>query len=660
MMKIMLRLCRKISLGLFLASFGFTKSSKPVETVNTYKIQKLKSPNQTFMNALLFLMWLLIGTGLRLSNLSSKSPWTDEFSTLVFSLGNSFLGVPLDQAITVDTLLQPLQPNLANDVSDVLRNLLIESNHPPLYFSLTHLWLQLFPTDEGLVSIWGARLLAAIFGALSIPAIFCLSWLTFRSRLISHLAAAMMAVSPFGIFLAQEARHYTLAILWVIASLACLIITLRHIQNRTQLPLSVAFSWIIINALGIATHYFFVLTLCAEVFVLMFMVWREWKYKDTIVEQRTFNLTSSPWKRIYAVAFGTFFAGLVWLPIFFNNSYGDELTNWIQGERVGFAWISPIFQALAAWITMISLLPVEAPQLGVIIASGLVMLIFFIWSTPILICNYKIQLSSPQKQLMIQALSSLVLAAIILFFIFTYFLGIDLTRGARYNFVYFPAVIILLGVILAGIWDTTNQENLKWGVTGKQSVVIILLMGFISSITVVCNLGYQKYYRPDILVKLIEKTSRTPVLIATTQKTHVQIGEMMGLAREFKIHTSNRNSNQNLNPSSNPSLNLNSNPNSNLNFNLSSNLNSNPISNPSSNLNSNLNSNLKPKFLLAHQDQNKKTSIITLQNTLKRLPRPIDLWLVNFHAPAEINKCIAENDSLPQVNGYEYKLFHCQ
>ncbi len=570
----------------------------------------------------LLLAWLVMGISLRLTNLSGKSPWTDEFSTLVFSLGNSFLGVPLDRAITIDTLLQPLQPNPQAGVSDVLAHLFNESNHPPIYFVLTHLWLKLFPTNAGLVSVWGARLLAAIFGGLSIPAIFGLCWLTFRSHLISHLAAAIMAVSPFGIFLAQEARHYTLAILWVIASLACLIIALRHINNRTQLPIYIALCWVIANALGIATHYFFALTLCGEVFVLMFMIWQEWRNKNTVVEKRSFHFLSylfgSPWKRIYAVACGTFIAGLVWVPIFINNSYGDDLTDWIQGERVGFAWISPIFQAIAAWITMISLLPVEASQLAVVIASGLVMMIFFVWLIPILIRGYKLQLSSPRNKLIIRALSALVLGTIILFFIFTYFLGIDLTRGARYNFVYFPAVIVLVGGILAAIWDTKSAEKIRWGVTGKQAVAIILLMGFISSITVVCNLGYQKYYRPDLFVKLIEKTSQNQVLIATTQKTHVQIGETIGVAREFKLESLNQNSNRN------SSLNLN------------------------------------PKFLLAHQDNDRKVPTITLQKTLKTFSLPIDLWLVNFHAPVEVNNCVADNRALPSIDGYEYKLFHCE
>lgn len=572
-----------------------------------------------WFHILLLLTWLVIGISLRLTNLSGKSPWTDEFSTLVFSLGNSFLGVPLDRVISIDTLLQPLQPNPDAGVSDVLTNLFTESNHPPIYFVLTHLWLKLFPTNAGLVSVWGARLLAAIFGGLSIPAIFGLSWLAFRSRLISHLAAAMMAVSPFGIFLAQEARHYTLAILWVIASLACLIIALRHINNRTQLPIHIALCWVIVNALGIATHYFFALTLCAEVIVLIFTIWQEWRNKNRVVEKRNFNFFSylfgSPWKRIYAVAFGTFIAGIVWVPIFISNSYGDDLTDWIQGERVGFAWISPIFQAIAAWITMISLLPVEASQLTVVIASGLVMIIFFVWLIPILIRGY-MQLSSPQNKLIIQALSTFILGAIILFFIFTYFLGIDLTRGARYNFVYFPAVMVLVGAILAAIWDYKSAEKIRWGVTGKQAVAIILLMGFISSITVGSNLGYQKYYRPDLFVKLIQKTSQNPVLIATTQKTHVQIGEMIGVAREFKLKSFNQNFRRD------------------------------SIQNP--------------KFLLAHQEKDRKAATITLQNTLKTLSPPLDLWLVNFHAPAQVNNCIADNQDLPTIDGYEYKLFHCK
>ncbi|MFQ4146494.1 glycosyltransferase [Chlorogloeopsis sp. ULAP02] len=582
-----------------------------------------------WLNLFLLLIWLVIAIGLRLINLTAKPPWTDEFSTLVFSLGNSFLPVPLNEPITIDILLQPLQPQPTASIQDVLANLFSESNHPPLYFVLTHLWMKLFPTQAGLVSLWGARSLAAIFGALSIPAIYALSWVAFRSRLISHLAAAMMAVSPYGIFLAQEARHYTLAILWVIASLTCLVVATRHIHNRIQLPIWLSFLWIVINALGIATHYFFTLTLCTEAMVLIFLAWQQneedmgrWgggevgnvslSASDKNASPRLplfASLLSPPWLRIYAVAVGTAVAGIVWLPVFLQNTYGDRLVDWIQSDRVGIAWISPIFQALAAWVTMFCLLPVESSNLAVAIASGLVMLIFLIWATPILWRGLRVQLVQPQTRLTTQVLAGVVVGAIALFFLFTYFLNIDLTRGARYNFVYFPAVIVLLGASLAICWHPgLKKEN--WGIHGKVSVVVIWIMGLLSAITVICDLGYQKYYRPDLFVQLIQKTSQVPVLIATTQKTHVQIGEMMGVAREFKLQNT-----------------------------LSA----------------------SALFLLAHQDQNSNTSTIALQNTLKGLPRPLDLWLVNFFAaePEEVKNCAVETRAFPAINGYKYKLYHC-
>ena len=167
---------------------------------------------------LLLLVWIAIATCLRLTNLDGKPPWTDEFSTLVFSLGNSFQDVPLDRAIAPDILLQPLQLHPNAEIKDVVDHLLTHSNHPPVYFILTHWWMQFFSKEGELVSLWGARSLSVIFGVASIPAIYGLAKLAFDSRLVGQLAAAIMAVSPYGIYLAQEARHYTLAILFVIAS----------------------------------------------------------------------------------------------------------------------------------------------------------------------------------------------------------------------------------------------------------------------------------------------------------------------------------------------------------------------------------------------------------------------------------------------------------
>ena len=180
-----------------------------------------RSPPKRITNFFYLLLWIVVGSVLRFYNLEGKTVWSDEWSTIVFSLGHSFRDIPLDTVIDLPTLLEPLRIGNSHNARDAIAHLMAESTHPPLYFVLSHWWLKLFANDGSLVSIWQARSLSAIFGVVSIPAMFGLGWLVFESLLAAQIAAALMAVSPYGIYLAQEARHYTLAILWVIASLAC-------------------------------------------------------------------------------------------------------------------------------------------------------------------------------------------------------------------------------------------------------------------------------------------------------------------------------------------------------------------------------------------------------------------------------------------------------
>jgi len=85
------------------------------------------------------------------------------------------------------------------------------------------------------------------------------------------------------------------------------------------------------------------------------------------------------------------------------------------------------------------------------------------------------------------------------------------------------------------------------------------------------------------LVPIIQKVSQVPVLIATAHKTHEQTGEIMGLALEFK---------RSLEPAGSPTN--------------------------------------SPLFLLAHQEPNARISTDSLQRMLTQLPRPLDLWMVNY------------------------------
>ena len=585
---------------------------------------------------LLLLLWTAIAFILRFANLDSKPLWTDEFSTLVFSLGNSFRGVQIDRAIDLSTLLEPLQLGAGADTGDVLRNLLLESNHPPVYFMLAHWWMRLFgPTEDSLV--WIGRALPALLGVISVPAIYFLGKFSFSSRLVGQCAAAMMAVSPYGIYLAQEARHYTLGILLVIASLFCLALAAKKLQQPAPLPIWAVLLWVVVNCLGIAVHYFFALTLCAEAIALIAVIWSQFKGKLPID-----NYPPNIWQfqilwRLFSVAMGTLAGGLVWLPVFLSNKYGSELTNWIvSGDRTFLNWINPIFQALAGWITVMSLLPVESPNLAVVVVSAIAMTIFFILVLPILFSAFKNSLTTPDTRLGTVIFGGFVLGAIFLFFSFAYILGIDLTRGARYNFVYFPGVILLLGATLAVIFNTPTAKS-QWfnlraiEVPGKKAVLLILAMGFFSGVTVNSNLGYRKYYKPDLLIPVIRELSKVPVLIATTQKTHVEIGELMGIGWEWERSSA-----------------------------------TDFVAHVTDVTDVRKKEEVKafdsPLFLLANQRRDApEIAAGTLDKTLSQLERPLDLWLVNFRAPVnlEAQKCQVESRDLPAVDGYEYQVYHC-
>lgn len=119
-------------------------------------------------------LWMVIGGVLRFTNLDAKPPWTDEFATMVFSLGNDFRSVPLNQVISLDTLLQPLRVSGDVGIGNVVSLLLQEDNHPPLYFVLVHLWVHLWQDVGEYVDVGVVRSLPALLGILSIPGVYFL------------------------------------------------------------------------------------------------------------------------------------------------------------------------------------------------------------------------------------------------------------------------------------------------------------------------------------------------------------------------------------------------------------------------------------------------------------------------------------------------------
>lgn len=577
--------------------------------INTRKILKTND-----FNYFLLSIWILIGTILRYNFWADKPADSIEISTLGYSLGHNFLDIPLDKVITWQQLLSPLRFDATTPYSDVIHNLMTESTHPPLYFLLTHFWLKIFTQDGEIVSLAVGRSLSALFGVLAIPAIFALGCFAFRSQIVGQIAAALMAVSPYGIYIAQEARHYTLTILWIMASLAFLIQAIRYIQQQKILPLWLGCFWVIVNSLGIATHYFFALTLAAEGLVMGWFLLRDIK-----------QFSQRYWWRIYIVGLGTFIGCLVWLPAVTGIS-GNDLTSWIDTSYdLDEIW-QPILRLFVWGITMIFMLPVEGTTTFISILSGVTMLLVLVCVFPSLWRGWKVGFSFPIASLSLQILGAFLGFAILLFLFVIYGLGKDISLVARYGFVYFPVVLLLLALSLASCWQNLEEKKPTsklfefipnfFRTTGKKVVVIILIMGLCGALSVVTNYAYQKSRRADLLAQIIQTKSQAPILIAMSYKTHSEIRALMAIGLYF----------QRLEQKTNL---------------------------PTETL----------EFILAKKQEN--STLLpdsTIAQILQEKIRPLDLWAVNL----EVNKndlekfnCWENPDNLPKVN-YSYELYNCR
>ncbi|MDY6941059.1 MAG: hypothetical protein SWY16_25800, partial [Cyanobacteriota bacterium] len=71
-----------------------------------------------------------------------------------------------------------------------------------------------------------------------------------------------------------------------------------------------------------------------------------------------------------------------------------------------------------------------------------------------------------------------------------------------------------------------------------------------------------------------------------------------------------------------------------------------------------------PQFLLAHKTEDSPDgtpAAISLQQAVAELPRPLDVWTIDFHAPIELDDLGCDRDrSVNQNLGhYSYKLYRC-
>ena len=182
------------------------------------------SPRVTKWVALLL---VALGVVFRFTNLDLKVYGNDEIHTLARVAGFTRLEVwrqlITGREIGISDLQKFQRPSSERNSRYVLTALAAnDQQHAPLFFIVTRLWMECFGSSATAI-----RSVPALLSVLMFPCLFWLCRELFGSSLVAWVAMAVVAVSPFHVLYAQEARPYSLLCLAALLSSAALLRAMR-------------------------------------------------------------------------------------------------------------------------------------------------------------------------------------------------------------------------------------------------------------------------------------------------------------------------------------------------------------------------------------------------------------------------------------------------
>jgi uncharacterized membrane protein len=168
-----------------------------------------------------------MGIGFRFANLNLKVYGHDEMHSLERVAGFTRVEVRRQLVngpeVGIDEMQKFQRPNSDRDWTYVLSALATDDQqHTPLYFILTRVWMEWFGSSAAAV-----RSVPALLSILMFPCVYWLCRELFRSSLIGWIGMAVVAVSPFHVLYAQEARPYSLLSLAALFASAALLRAMR-------------------------------------------------------------------------------------------------------------------------------------------------------------------------------------------------------------------------------------------------------------------------------------------------------------------------------------------------------------------------------------------------------------------------------------------------
>ncbi|MBD2459545.1 glycosyltransferase family 39 protein [Oscillatoria sp. FACHB-1407] len=446
----------------------------------------------------------------------------DEVLTAIFSLGRSYDDVPTQEFFAIADLQQLFTLQSGVSCPQIARTVATESVHPPLFFCLMHGWMRwLNPSAEEW--IWALRALPALLGVGAIAAVYWLNRIAF-SPTAGLLSAALMAVSPFAVYLSQEARHYTLPMVLITLALVALV-QMQQDMQRQQIRPWVWIGWVGVNGLALYTHYFCILALIAQVIAL----------GGWMLGQRL------PLRRMVPLGLAIAAVGLSYLPWLSTviSHFSRPETDWlIPQDPTWLTRLAPIYQTVVGWVLMVIALPLQDDSWAIALLIIVGIVLFSLWLLRQLLQGAKQQWQDASSRSALVLIAGFTLTVIAQFFAIAYGLNKDITAVPRYNFVYYPGMCALLGACLASLRPSIPSFKNRFDLPQlpSQRWAIVLVAGLLSSIFVVQGFVLQKSYNPDEIAEDILITPPLPLIVVTNYRSLQEIALGLSIALELQTH----------------------------------------------------------------------------------------------------------------------------
>jgi uncharacterized membrane protein len=442
---------------------------------------------QLRLHVLLVVTFLSLGLIVRIAHLDRKVFWVDEVATALRAAGytkQEITAALSDGAIhTPAELLRYQQLTRDRSLADAVAAFQKSPEHAPLYFLLTRFWMQLFGS-----SVTAIRSFSVVCSLLVLPGMYGLSWLLFGASRIAWIAVGLMAISPFFVAYAQEARPYSLWVLMLILSGATLLRAIKH------------------NTLGSWALYGLMLSLSFYTSLLSLLVASGQGLYVAAIE--TFRLGQRLQR--FGIVFGAALVALLpWIWIVVQSWQTVEAnTTWMRMPLSSFAKVTIWFYSAAILYFDVPVItePWPIAVIEIVVASGVVAVILYGF--------YKLRQQSVSQWLFILSLSLPVPLALIL---------VDAITNGRYSTApryWLPfhlgaqlAVAYLLGEKLTSKYN----KRLRWQSIAVFLIGLSLLSNLIHFETSPRYLKSRSLHNSSI-AKIINKANR-PLIISESQNT---------------------------------------------------------------------------------------------------------------------------------------------